>query len=443
MSDEAVLPTSNPERFRILLVDDEPSILRSLQRTLRRASHDVVLAEGGAAGVEVLRQQTIHLIICDQRMPDIAGPEVLAKAYELQPDAFRITLTGHTDLEAAQKSINEGHVNQFLMKPWDDEHLRRCVHNGLRSHQLIVENRQLHELTQQQNQQLEQWNAKLEEKVQQRTAQLRTRNEFLGKLSHAMEASLRDTVGLIASMLEMSSPSLGRHGKRVAELATRIGKWMELDDKTMRDLEFAAQLHEIGLVGAKTKTIDAYSSASASELRNIAQAGHRILSNIVGFRPIAEAVRDHAERFDGLGNQSKAKGEALPLLARIIAVADAYDTAVFDRLDPTQTDRPAGHHALEVGRGKRLDPSLCSLLLENLKFDAPPSQNCEIVEVTPRQIREGMVLAEDLSNAQKVLLAKAGTRFTPEMVHRVRQFTADEMLSKTIKVYAETKSQAA
>ncbi|MEO0514029.1 MAG: HD domain-containing phosphohydrolase [Planctomycetota bacterium] len=443
MTDQAVSPTSTSDRFRILVVDDEPSILRSLKRTLRRAGHDVILAEGGAAGVDILQQESIHLIICDQRMPDVPGPEVLAKAYELQPDAFRITLTGHTDLEAAQKSINEGHVNQFLMKPWDDEHLRRCVHDGLRSHQLVVENRRLQELTQAQNRQLEEWNAKLEEKVDQRTAQLRARNEFLGKLSTAMEDSLRDTVSLLASMLEMSNPSLGLHGKRVAALSTRIGTWLKLDDKTLRDLDFAAQLHEIGLVGSKPEQVNQFDNASTTQMRHVAESGHQILSKIVGFRGIAEGVRDHTERFDGLGNQHQAKGESLSLIARIIAVADAYDTAVFNRLDPTQVDRQAGLHALEVGRNKCLDPALCALMMQNLQVSSPASERVEMVEVTPRQIREGMVLVEDLRNAQNLLLAKAGTELSAEMVHRVRHLSTDELLTKTIKVYGEHREQAA
>ncbi|MEM1108454.1 MAG: HD domain-containing phosphohydrolase [Planctomycetota bacterium] len=443
MTTDMRTPNAGAERSRILLVDDEPSILRSLKRTLRRGGHEVITAEGGAAGIDILEQQEIHLIICDQRMPDVPGPEVLAKAYQLQPDAFRITLTGHTDLEAAQKSINDGHVNQFLMKPWDDNHLRRCVEDGLRSYRLVLENRHLQELTQKQNRELGQWNAKLEEKIEERTEQLRKRNEFLNRLNDAMEDSLRDTVNLLASMLEMSHPSLGLHGKRVAAIAKRLGEWLELDDKTMRELEFASLLHEIGLVGAKPDFINDYGNATATAVRGTAQAGYRILSKIVGFRPIAEGVRDHAERYDGMGNRSSIKGGDLSVIARIIAVADAYDTAVFNRLDPTQVDRQAGYRILETGRNKRLDPELCGLMLDNLKTTDNGSEKNEIVEVTPRQIREGMVLVADLINAQDVLLAKAGTQLSPEMVHRVRHLDADELLSKTIRVYADPQEKAA
>ncbi|MEO1235464.1 MAG: response regulator [Planctomycetota bacterium] len=443
MTDGTSPANTAPDRYRVLLVDDEPGILRSLKRTLRRAGHDVVMAEGRAAGIRVLEEQPVHLLICDQRMPDVPGPEVLAKAYELQPDAFRITLTGHTDLEAAQKSINEGHVNQFLMKPWDDEHLRRCVEDGLRSHRLIVENRRLQDLTQEQNRRLEAWNTELEAKVEQRTAELRKRNEILGKLNQAVESSLRDTVGLLVSMLEMSSPSLGLHGRRVGSIAKRLGTWMRLDEKTLRDFEFAAQLHEIGLVGTEDRYIADYANATDAQLRSTAEAGHRILSSIFGFRPIAEGVRDHAERYDGVGNRSETQGGALSVIARVIAVADAYDTAVFDRLDPTRVDRRAGRRALETGRGKRLDPDLCALLLKHLSADAKPARRPEIVEVTPRQIREGMVLVADLVNAQDILLVKAGTRLSQEMVQRVRHLTADELLTKTIRVYGESEKQAA
>jgi len=443
MTDTKDILSPSAERYRVLLVDDELSILRSLKRTLRRAGHEVLMAEGGAAGIKTLEEESVHLVICDQRMPDVAGPEVLAKAYELQPDAFRITLTGHTDLEAAQKSINEGHVNQFLMKPWDDEHLRRCVEEGLRSFRLITENRELQQLTQKQNQKLEEWNTKLELRVEQRTTQLHKHNELLGKVNTAMGESLRGTVDLLSSMLEMGNPSLGLHGKRVASIAKRLGEWLKLDDKTVREIEFAAQLHEIGLVGAEADYIAKFGDASTAEIRKTAEAGHRILSSVFGFRPIAEGVRDYAERYDGLGNRSQVKGENLSIVARVIAVADVYDTAVFNRSDPTQIDRGAGRQALESGRKKRLDPEICELLLQNLSAEPAPAKNAEIVEIAPRQIREGMVLVDDLVNSQNVLLVKSGTRLSQEMVERVRRLSPTELLTKKILIYGEDQNSKA
>lgn len=429
---------------RILLVDDEPSILRSLKRTLRRCGYEVLTAEGGAAGIELLKSETVHLIISDQRMPDIAGPEVLAAAYQLQPDAFRITLTGYTDLEAAQKSINDGHVNQFLMKPWDDEHLRRCVADGLRSYELVVENRRLLKLTETQNKQLADWNTKLEEKVEQRTSQVRRQNELLSKVNDVMERSLGDTVNLLASMMDMSNPAFGMHGKRVAEMAKQFGEWLELDTSGLRDLEFAARLHEIGLVGGDFKEDQINQGLSSAKRRKVAESGYRVLCRVAGFARIARVVRDQAERYDAKVSDAQGKEGPVDTLARIIAISDAYDTAVYDRNDPTTIDREAGLRALSSGSGNHLDPDLCELLLKNLSQNPNDGHGSnEIVEVTPRQVRVGMQLVEDLMNAEGLLLARAGTKLGEEMVHRIRQLPTDDLLNKTIRVYAEQEPMAA
>ena len=109
--------TPVPTKPLVVVVDDEESILKALKRCLRRAGVRVEMANGGEAALELLRKETPAVLICDQRMPGMSGSEVLARSVELCPDTYRVTLTGYTDLESAQMSINEGQVDQFLTKP--------------------------------------------------------------------------------------------------------------------------------------------------------------------------------------------------------------------------------------------------------------------------------------------------------------------------------------
>ena len=83
-------------------------------------------------------------------MPGMQGMEVLAKSIELRPDAVRITLTGYTCLHAALATVNEGKISHFLLKPWDDEHLRSVVREAARHYEMQQEIRRLHELTRRQ-----------------------------------------------------------------------------------------------------------------------------------------------------------------------------------------------------------------------------------------------------------------------------------------------------
>ena len=114
------------DRYRLLFVDDEPEILASLRRTFHKES-DVRTAVGGRAGIAALREHQIDLIICDQRMPDIGGGEVLKTARELYPDAVRILLTGYSDIQALMRCVNDAQISKYVAKSWEAETLRRIV----------------------------------------------------------------------------------------------------------------------------------------------------------------------------------------------------------------------------------------------------------------------------------------------------------------------------
>jgi serine/threonine-protein kinase len=115
-----------PVRPRILFVDDEPRILVSL-RVIFKQDYDVVTAEGGAAGLEQIRNSKFDVIVSDQRMPGVTGVEVLRAAREQQPKAMRLLLTGYSDLNAIIGSINEGEIFRFISKPWSNVEIRATM----------------------------------------------------------------------------------------------------------------------------------------------------------------------------------------------------------------------------------------------------------------------------------------------------------------------------
>ncbi len=426
----------NRERPTVLIVDDEPGILRAIQRTLRREGYNVETAEGGRAAIAFLERNPIDVIVCDQRMPDVAGPEVLAKAYEHHPDAFRITLTGYTDLEAAQKSINEGRVNQFLMKPWNDDHLKRCVADGVRAHRLIIENRELEAQVREQNAKLEAWNQELEQAVKDRTRKLEAQNAQLDKLVQFFQSMLRDTVGVLAAMLEMASPALGIHCKRVSGLAKQLGQHLGVDENMIRDLELAAWLHDLGKMASLTRqnAADTPQATGRDTRVNVSEAGYHILSRIGGFKRIAEGVRYQSEKYDGSGGPKRMRGEAIPLVSRVIAIVDAYDNAVYAGSDPSKPDHAAAEKLLQRNAGRAFDPKLVRAFLDSLRAAASEAPSEVEVEISPRQARPGMTLARDLVNSDKVLLAKQGTKLTEAMVQKIRDMASGDCILSTLSV---------
>ncbi|SFM28068.1 EAL domain-containing protein [Rugamonas rubra] len=123
---------SAPPAPTLLVVDDDADILLSLQRLLRGDGYRVLTAGSAADGFALLAQHPVHLILCDQRMPDMSGNDFLDKAKDMYPDTFRIVLSGHTDIAAIMGAINRGSLYRFYTKPWDNRVLRDNIRAAFR-----------------------------------------------------------------------------------------------------------------------------------------------------------------------------------------------------------------------------------------------------------------------------------------------------------------------
>jgi YesN/AraC family two-component response regulator len=175
----------NDYNHTILCVDDEKNILSSLKRLLRKEGYRLLTAPSGAEGLKLLEENSVHLVISDQRMPQMDGTQFLAKVKEGYPDAIRIILTGYTDVDSITESINKGHVYKFLLKPWNDQSLKLEIKQALEQYDLIQANKILHKKVLEQNEELKTINENLEALVSERTKQLVIQNRAL-ELSRAI-----------------------------------------------------------------------------------------------------------------------------------------------------------------------------------------------------------------------------------------------------------------
>ena len=130
-------------RYRILLVDDEPSILKALTRIFRAESYEIVTAANGNDALARLKEAPTHVIVSDYMMPGMNGAALLKHVKGLYPDTIRIMLTGHADTGAVMGAINEGAVYKFILKPWNDDDLRVTVSLALEQFDLVQKNRAL------------------------------------------------------------------------------------------------------------------------------------------------------------------------------------------------------------------------------------------------------------------------------------------------------------
>jgi type II secretory ATPase GspE/PulE/Tfp pilus assembly ATPase PilB-like protein/DNA-binding NarL/FixJ family response regulator len=132
-----------PARYRLLLVDDEPNVLKALQRAFRLESYEIVSAASVQEALAQLRASSFQLMITDYMMPGGNGGELLRQAREIAPDMIRIMLTGHADTGAVMSAVKTGAVYKFILKPWNDDDLRVTVALALEQHDLIQKNRAL------------------------------------------------------------------------------------------------------------------------------------------------------------------------------------------------------------------------------------------------------------------------------------------------------------
>lgn len=110
------------EPIRILFVDDEERILRSLALQFRR-QYQVLTESDPSRALQRLRSEKVHILVSDQRMPQMSGTELLAQAQQIAPDCLRILLTGYSDLDAAVEALNSGGIFRYLTKPWDQQEM--------------------------------------------------------------------------------------------------------------------------------------------------------------------------------------------------------------------------------------------------------------------------------------------------------------------------------
>ncbi len=133
----------NPQTGKILVVDDEPSITKSLKRLLIPEGHEVFIANSGPEGLEILQQGQVDIIISDMRMPGMNGAEFLTQSISDCPEAQRILLTGYTDMSCTVEAIKHGRVHHYLNKPWQEEHLNNAIQTSLAHKAVLTENQEL------------------------------------------------------------------------------------------------------------------------------------------------------------------------------------------------------------------------------------------------------------------------------------------------------------
>lgn len=184
---------------RVLLVDDEPPILRSLTRLLAFEPYELASAVTAADALRLLSEHDTAVILSDYDLGGIGavgGVDLLREARTRTPDTSRILFSGHIDIDLLRRAVNGGEVYRFVTKPWNDDELLQAVRQGVERWQLLKRNRALNEQAEEQNRQLKRFNAELEQMVSDRTVALELRNRALSLSQEVLDGLPVAVVGI-------------------------------------------------------------------------------------------------------------------------------------------------------------------------------------------------------------------------------------------------------
>jgi response regulator RpfG family c-di-GMP phosphodiesterase len=412
----------------VLLVDDEPNILRALRRVLRGTGWAILDAPDGPAALALLDAHPVDLVLSDMRMPGMDGAALLHEVHRRRPEAVRMLLTGYADVRATIDAVNRGRIARYIAKPWNDDELVGALRDGLRIKHLEDEARRLHALTVEQNASLQTLNRTLEDRVRARTAELEQAMGMLEAAHGELKRNFHESVRVFTGLLELRAPLLAGHARRVAELARAIAARLDVQGTDAQDIVLAALLHDVGCIGLPDDVIalppGAMTGGQVSAWQRHPVRGEAALMGLGALQRAARLVRHHHERHDGDGFPDALAAAAIPLGARILAVAEDYDELQLGLAVRRRMDADEAARYIEAGRGSRYDPEVVTAfvaVVQGMRASRDATR-----EVTTGGMRPGMRLARDLIGPDGVLLLARGYVLDEALVLRLRQFERAE-----------------
>jgi response regulator RpfG family c-di-GMP phosphodiesterase len=455
-------------KHTLLLVDDETAITKALQRLFRKEGYDILTANNGQEGLEILKNVTkpVSLIISDQRMPEMSGAEFLEKAKNIFPNAIRFLLTGYSDLNAVTAAVNKGEIHRYLTKPWNNEDLLLQVRIGLEQFELVYENTRLQKLTRKQNDELNTLNQSLEKKVADRTKAIRRQHETIKSAHVTLKESFKGTIRLLSSLVTTLSPILGQYMQNTAHLARIIGEELKLPQKNLDDLEMAGMIHDIGLMGISEETMiesdKSLDSRHSQIFRQHPVIAQTCLAAVEALSDVGNVILHHHEYFDGGGFPDGLKGNSIPIESRILCVAADYCEIVYTwhqekshiirrtrnvlglevdsatrELAPEQLLKEIAQKSIILGAHRKYDIDVVTAMVKVIESDQcvldDDNTPCETATaVSFENLSIDMSLVADLRLTDGRLLLVKGTQLNQKTIQTIRKLGAQKLLDEFV-----------
>jgi len=364
----------------ILIVDDEEDIRTLLHQRLKSEGYHCEEAGNADEALMYLGDGSTDLVLLDIRMPGKSGMELLLEIKERYHDVVVIMVTGISDMDTAIASMREG-AYDYVTKPFNPDEIVHSVKKAVEKRRLELE--------------LRDYQQHLEQKVEEQAKEIR--ETFLGAmaaLSFALEAKDSYTAG---------------HSRRVADIAMAIGKKLALTDDELKDLRWGSLLHDIGKTAVDQLIVNKPGKLTAEEYEHVMThsiVGASIVGPLVRNERITEVIEHHHAHYNGRGLNQKLKGKDIPLFARIVAVADAYDAMTSTRPYRAALSREEALAEIRLEIGRQFDPVVANAFLEMSAADIMLEKKKILIVDDEESIR--LLVRSVLSNDYVVIEAADG-----------------------------------
>jgi putative two-component system response regulator len=315
----------------VTVVDDEALARDVLVRAAHSWKFHCQAAATAEQALQLLEESPTPIVVTDLLMPGQGGVWLIREIRRRWPHVEVIVLTAGHDPESAEECLRAG-ANHYFFKPIKLDEFRHVLETTHKSYRTREENHR--------------HRSALEQAVHRQTQ--RVRQTFLSAID-----------SLVRTM-EECDPSTAGHSMRVRRYSLLLANELGLDRRLRRRLSLAAKLHDIGKAGVPEAILNKPGKLTPAEMHVVRQhpvIGERILSPVVRNRQVLAAIRHHHERMDGGGYPDGLSGERIPLLARVLAIADCYDALTSARAYRSALSRADALDILRSSAGNHLDAS--------------------------------------------------------------------------------------
>ncbi len=315
------------EKYNILLVDDEEDNLALLYRTLR-GSYNLDKSTSPLKAIDMLDEKHYELVISDHKMPEMDGVEFLKKVLEKSPSTMRILLTAYSDANILIDAINYAKIYRYIKKPYNPDELQLIVSSALEYYQLKHDN---------------------------------------DKLIDDLKELFSGTIKAIMGALDARDSFTSGRSRRITYYSVKIANKMNLPTVDVGKIELAGMLHDIGMIGVSDDIlykIGALNQEEYDQIKKHISYSVKILEDIKQLRDVVEIIKYHHEKYDGSGYPSGIKGDEIPVGSRIIALADAFDSIVSNRIYRNRLDYSDALQEIKNNSGTQFDPAVVAAFEE-------------------------------------------------------------------------------